>query len=103
MKTFLVIIATAVITWVALSLIQGLKTGAERLWLISAIKVPGRMALGDVQSDMKAGNYKLAKAKMDIFVETWQRFESGSDGFRGPGIGDIMVSFSKIDTNRIAN
>lgn len=100
MKTFVVVLATAVVTWVIFSLIQGLQTGAERAWLISAIKAPGRMALGDIQADMKAGNYKLASAKIDLFVDTWQRFTSGSDGFRGVGIGDIMVSFSKIDTNR---
>ena len=99
MKTFLVIVATAVITWITFSVIHGVRTGVERLWLISAIKAPGRMALGEIQTDMNAERYALAKAKIDALMSTWQRFNSGPDSFRGSGIGDIMVTFSKLDTN----
>ena len=100
MKTFLVIIVSAAITWIAFSIIQGVRTGAERLWLISAIKAPGRMAISEIQTDMDAGRYDLARAKLKIFMDTWQRFDRGPDAFGGRGIGDVMVAFSSIDTNQ---
>ena len=67
--------------------------------MVSSIKAPGRWALREIQADMNAGRHDLAKAKIDAFVTTWQRFESGPDSCRGSGIGDIMVTFSKLDTN----
>lgn len=99
MKTFLVILITSVITSIAICVIHGVRTGAERLWLVSAVKAPGRMALSEIQADMNAGRYALAKGKIDVLMVTWQRFDSGPDSFRGSGIGDIMVAFSKLDTN----
>jgi hypothetical protein len=99
MKTFLVIVITSAVTLIAVSVIQGLRTGKERLWLVSAIKAPGRMALNEIQADMNAGRYDVAKAKIDVLMSTWQRFDSGPDSFTGPGIGEIMVSFAKLDTN----
>ncbi|HVU09233.1 MAG TPA: hypothetical protein VHG89_11885 [Verrucomicrobiae bacterium] len=101
MKTFLVIVITAVITWSIASIVHGIQTGTERLWLISAIKTPGRMALEGIQTDMNAGRCDLAKKKIDILMDTWHTFDSGTDSFRGSGIGDIMVSFSKLDTNNV--
>jgi len=101
MKTFLVIFVTAVVTWIAASVFHGVQSGVEAFWLVSAVKAPGRMALTEIQEDMNAGRYQLAKAKIDVLKDTWQRFDSGPDSFRGLGIGDIMVAFSKIDTNRI--
>ena len=62
MKTFLIIVVTAAITWITVSVIHGLRTGVERLWLISAIKAPGRMALTEIQTDMNTGRYDVAKA-----------------------------------------
>jgi hypothetical protein len=99
MKTFLVIVVTATVTWFVASFVHGVQTGTERLWLISAVKAPGRMAIEDIQADMAAERYQLAKAKIDLLADTWHRFDSGPDSFRGSGIGDIMVTFSKLDTN----
>jgi hypothetical protein len=101
MKTFLMVAVTVAVTWIIASVVHGVHTGTERLWLISAVKAPGRMALGEIQADMNAGRYQLAKAKIDLLVDTWQRFDSGPDSNRGLGIGDIMVVFSKLDTNSI--
>jgi hypothetical protein len=99
MKTFLIIVVTVAITWIMVSVIHSVRTGTEKLWLISAIKAPGRMALAEIQADMNAGHYDVAKGKIDILMNTWQRFYSEPDSFRGSGIGDIMVAFSKLDTN----
>ena len=99
MKTFIIIVVTAAITWITVSVINGVRTGVERLWLIGAIKAPGRMALTEIQKDMNAGHYDVAKAKIDVLMTTWQRFDSGPDSFSGSGIGDIMVAFSKLNTN----
>ena len=101
MKTFLVIVVTAVVTWIVASVVHGVQTGTERLWLVSAVKAPGRMALGEIQANMNAGRYDLAKAKIDTLMDTWHRFDSGPDSFRGLGIGDIMVAFSRLDTNAV--
>ena len=103
MKTFLIIAATAVLTWITAGFVHGVGVGVERLWLISAVKAPGRMAIEDIQSDMAAERYQLAKAKIDLLADTWHRFDSGSDSFRGSGIGDIMVIFSKLDTNSVTS
>jgi len=99
MKTFLIIVATAAITWFAFSVVQSLRTGVERLWMISAVKALGGMALREIQGDMNAGRYESAKAKINAFADTWLRFNSGPDSCSGLGIGDIMVTFSKLDTN----
>jgi hypothetical protein len=101
MKISFMIVVTVVITWFIASTVHGIQTGAERLWLMSAVKAPGRMALGEIQADINARRYELAKAKIDILVDTWQRFDSEPPTFRGPAIGDIMVAFSKVDTNSI--
>jgi len=99
MKIFLTISITAVLTWFAFSFIQSVRTGVEHLWLISAVKVPGKMAIEDIQKDMNEGRYDIAKAKRQIIMDTWQRRDRGADSNSGRGIGDIMVAFSKIDTN----
>ena len=99
MKTFLIIAATAAITWFALSVVQSLRTGVQRLWLVSAVKAPGGMALREIQGDMKAGRYESAKAKINAFADTWQRFNSSPDSCSGLGIGGIMETFSKLNGN----
>ena len=100
MKTFVAVITTAALTWLTFSLVHGVRTNAERLWMASAIKAPGRMAIAEIQTDLNEGRSDLAKRKVQVLMETWQRFEKGPDSCSGPGIGDIMVAFSKIDTNR---
>ena len=102
MKTFFVIAVTAVITWVTASVVDGVRTDTERVWMLSAVKAPGRMALSDIQADMNAGHYTLAKAKLDVLMATWQRFDVGPTSFKGTGIGDIMMTFSKLDANNPA-
>ena len=103
MKTFLIIVVTVIVTatttWFVAGTAHNVQTGIDRLWLISAVKAPGRMMIEDIQADMTAKRYQLAKAKIDLLADTWHRFDSGPDSFRGSGIGDIMVTFSKLDTN----
>ena len=107
MKTFLVTVVTAIVTaattWFVAGTVHGIQTRIDRVWLISAVKAPGRMAIEDIQADMAAERYQLAKAKIDLLADTWHRFDSGPDSFHGSGIGsgigDIMVTFSKLDTN----
>lgn len=74
MKTFLTVVIAVVVTWVIASVIHGVRTGTDRLWMVSAAKAPGRMALADIQADLDAHRYSVAKAKIDAFVTTWQRF-----------------------------
>ena len=100
MKTALTILITAAVTWIAVSFFHGVRTGTERLWLISAIKVPGRMAISEIQADMNAGRFDLAKAKLQAFADTWQRFDRGPDSFGGLGIGDVMVSLGAAEKSQ---
>jgi hypothetical protein len=102
-KTPLVIVVTAVFTCAVVSFVETLRGGVERLWLVSAVKVPGSMAIVDIQKDLKDGHYVLAKAKLQAFKETWDRFNNGPDSFRGRGIGDIMVTFEKLDEKQVVN
>jgi hypothetical protein len=99
MKIFLTIVITAIVTWVVAGVFYGLRTGVERLWMVSAMKAPGGMALRDVQANMNAGPYDIAKEKIDALTATWLRFSSGPDSCRGAGIGDIMVTFSKLPSH----
>ena len=96
MKTFLTVIVTGAVTWLVASVPYEVRTRTDRLWMVSAMKAPGRMALSDIQADLNAGRCETAKKKIDALLGTWQRFSSGPDSCRGAGIGDIMVTFSKI-------
>jgi hypothetical protein len=96
MKTFLTIVITAIVTWIAVGLFHGIRMGTERLWMISAMKTPGGMAIRDIQAEMSAGRFEIAREKVDALAQTWQKFSSGPDSCSGAGIGDIMVTFSKI-------
>ena len=92
MKTFIIIVVTAAITWITVGVIHGLRTGVERLWLISAIKAPGRMALIENQlreyflfprqhkhykhSPMKAAKFALLSFYLDcVKVSGWTVFK----------------------------
>jgi hypothetical protein len=99
--TVLAVISSAVIAWTASVFYHAAQTAIERVWMISAMKAPGRMAIQEIQADMKGGRYDLAKAKIDALADAWQKFEAGPDSPSGPGIGNIMVTFSKIDTNHL--
>ncbi|HXR05459.1 MAG TPA: hypothetical protein VN836_12200 [Verrucomicrobiae bacterium] len=93
MKAFLAGIAVTLVVVTLLSIWHGVRN-AE--WLISAIKSPGEMALNDIQADMNAKRYEIAKEKIDVFLKTWQRFSSGPDSCSGAGISDVVVTFSKM-------
>jgi hypothetical protein len=99
MKMLAAILATAAATWIAATLYHGTFEGAQRLWLVSAIKVPGTMAIAEIQGDLRAGRYEIAKAKIDALMVTWQRFAADADSFSGAGIGDIMQVLSKVEVN----
>jgi len=60
------------------------------------IKNPGGMALSDMQADMNAKRYELAKEKVDVLLKSWQRFSSGPDSCSGAGISDIVVTFRQM-------
>ncbi len=93
MKTFLVVLVTAVVTGIGFHLYYGLRT-AE--WLIGAIKTPGGFAIHEIQADMNAKRYDIAKEKIDALMNSWQRFSSGPDSCSGVGISDIPLTFSRI-------
>jgi len=64
---------------------------------MSAVKAPGRMALVDIQTDLHAGRWDLATAKLEALRKQWAVFE-GEHGFRGHAIGNIMVTFGQIES-----
>jgi hypothetical protein len=64
---------------------------------MSAVKAPGRMALGEVEADLRAGHFEVANAKIAALKKQWAVFENEA-GFSGQAIGNIMVIFGQIDS-----
>ena len=95
MKRIIIAIAVAVaITSLCWSIATGMRRGVEKLWLISAVKAPGRMALDEISTDLQRGDVATATTKLQILRSEWDRFEK-EDGLSGAGIGNIMVEFSR--------
>ncbi len=93
MKAFLAGIVTAVVVALAFGFWHSVHTAD---WIICAVKVPGEAAIRDIQADIDAKRYDVAKEKVDAFLKTWQRFSAGPDSCSGVGISDVMVAFSKM-------
>ena len=104
-RTFITILISVLVTSLCWYVVGSLRRGVERLWLMSAVKAPGRMALEEIEADLQAGRLEVAKTKIAAFEDQWALFMSEA-GFRGQGIGNIMVRFGRIDsaaeTNGIA-
>jgi hypothetical protein len=99
-RTLITVLITALVTslcWYGASVANGVRRGIERVWLISAVKAPGRMALDDIEADLIAGRSEAAKAKIAALRQQWAVFDSEA-GFRGQAIGNIMVTFGQIDS-----
>lgn len=95
-RTVIAILATAFITSVCCYLVGSVLRGAQKLWLISAVKAPGRMALDAIDADLRAGRLETAKSKFAALRKHWSTFDRDPE-FEGQGIGDIMVAFAQID------
>ncbi|MFM2081435.1 MAG: hypothetical protein RL380_126 [Verrucomicrobiota bacterium] len=102
MKTFLTIVATALVTWFVCSVTSAVKINVERLWFISAVKAPGRMAFDEIQNDFSQGRDAMAKAKFELFRTEWARFNLETN-FHGEAIGSIMVKFGKLERANSGN
>jgi hypothetical protein len=102
MKTFLVVVITIAATWIVASHVHEVQSnrerGREHGWFIGRVKAPVRLALQDIRLDINDGKFQLAKAKLDIFIDTWQRVN-----WLGHGIGadEILRAFDNADTNSI--
>jgi len=95
-RTFVTILITVMVTSFCWYFATGLRRSVERLWLMSAVKAPGRMALGEIEADLLGGRSDVAKAKIAALKKQWDVFES-EEGFSGQAIGNIMVTFAQID------
>lgn len=93
MKKMLITIAiTSAITSQCWYIAMGMRVAYDQTWLISAVKAPGRVALEEIETDLRHGNIADASKKLQILKAEWKRFEE-SDGI-GSGIGNIMVEFT---------
>lgn len=99
MKNFLTIIATVLVAWLVCSSIYSVKIAIRAFWLVSAVKVPGGKAIADIQGDLEAGRYELAKEKMSAFAGIWSRFNRDSDANAGLGIGDVLLVLNKVEND----
>lgn len=95
-RTFLTILITALVTSAGWYVVTSIRRGAEALWLMSAVKAPGRMALDRIQQDFAAGRDEVAKAKLAALRRQWAVFED-EPAFRGQAIGNILGPFFEID------
>ena len=93
-RTIAIIAITTAITSLCWSIVTGARRGVEELWLISAVKAPGRMALDKIAADLQHGNIDAASTKLQILRSEWERFEK-EVGPSGAGIGNVMVEFSR--------
>lgn len=96
-RTVITILNTALVTSLSWYVVGGLLRGVEELWLMSAVKALGRMALDVIEDDPQSGRLELAKAKIVALKRQWESFER-EHGFRGEAIGNIMVTFGQIDS-----
>ena len=101
-RTILTILIACLVTSLCWHVAESLRRDIEGLWFMSAVKAPGRMALDSIETDLQAGRIEIAKSKVASLRKQWSVFESEA-GFRGEAIGNIMVTFSKIDIASEAN
>jgi hypothetical protein len=81
-RTLITILITILVTSLCWYVITELRRGVEELWLMSAVKAPGRMALGEVEADLRAGHFEVGNAKIAALKKQWAVFENEA-GFRG--------------------
>lgn len=74
--TTIVILLTVTIALLGWDIAMGLRKSRDKLWLMSAVTVPGRMALDEICSDLDHGEYATAKMKLEAFRAQWKRFDS---------------------------
>jgi hypothetical protein len=96
-RTLLSILITAVITSVFWNVWFSFSRALDRTMLLSAVQVPGRMALDDIQADLAKRRYDVAEAKVLALKQHWGVFETR--GVR-EGLGRVMVTFAEIDPER---
>lgn len=100
------VLITALVTSLGWYAGTSLRSSRDRMWLVSAVKVPGRMALDAIAEDMSHHRYIEAYRRIKLFRREWHAFDQDG-GFNGNAIGNIMVEFSKLDieaaTNRSTN
>jgi hypothetical protein len=100
-STLVTVVVTALATSFFWYLATSLRSSLDRTWLISSVKVPGRMALDAIAEDMNKQHYVEANRKLDVLRQEWQTFDRhGVIG--GTAIGNIMVEFSKLDAGATA-
>ena len=97
-RRLLTITITAAVTsifWYGWHVLNAVGNRIEHVWLVSSVKAPGRMALDTIQADLEAGRYEVVKSEVEVLRKQWAVFSADEDD-RGPGIGDIMIDFSKL-------
>ncbi len=62
--TFISIMVSVLVTSLCWYVAGSLRRGVDGLWLVSAVKAPGRMALNAIETDLQAGRLEVAKAKV---------------------------------------
>ena len=74
--------------------------GRAELWLMSAVKAPGKMPLQAISVDMADQRYAEASRKLQILRSHWRTFEQ-SDGFAGPGIGHVVTELEDVPGEKV--
>lgn len=100
-RTLLTILITVVITSVFWNVWFSFSRALDRFRMLSAVQVPGRMALDDIQADLIRRRYDVAEAKVLALKQHWSIFQI--EGLRGEALGRVMVTFSKIDPEVTTN
>ena len=93
MKAFLAGVAATILVVIGFEMWRGVR---EAEWIIGALKNPGTFALTDIQADLNAKRYELAKEKLDLLLKTWHTFSAGPDSCSGAGLSEVAGTFSKM-------
>ena len=94
-RTIIAIVITAAATSLVWDVATGLRKGRDKLWLMSAVTVPGRMALDEIAAETERGDYAAAKGKLEILRNLWRQFDS-DNSFSSAALGNVMVEFSRL-------
>jgi hypothetical protein len=95
-RTWAAVLVTALLTSLCWHAGTSLRSGRDKLWLISAVKVPGNKALDIIAEDMKNHRYDDASRRIEVLRQEWREFDREKE-FDGNAIGNILVQFSRID------
>ena len=81
--------------------VMSIRTAIHKLWLISAVKAPTRMALNKIKEEIDRNDIESAKRDFEILRNQWLKFESEPEfGTKAEAMGTIMEKVSEEEKKK---